>query len=261
MQPPGLKALLSVAGYDPSSGAGVLLDIAVFGRLGFLGTGILTAVTAQNPAEVREFRCLPAAFLFSQFRTLVDQVPLSGIKVGMLGCRKNIPALGRILSESQRLPIVVDPVFRSSSGKWLLEKEAIPFYIKQLRGRTTVLTPNLDEAALLSGRKVRNLEEMKDAAKKISDLVAAPCLLKGGHLEKKVIDLLYDGKTFRTFENEKIKKKVHGTGCFHSSSLLCFLVKGYPLPIASGLASDFTRMAVARATPLGKSRTCVFRLS
>lgn len=261
MNPAEPKTLLSIAGYDPSSGAGVLLDIAVFRRLGFLGMGILTAVTAQNPTKVRGFRVLPAPFLLSQYQTIASQISFSGIKVGMLGSRQNIHSLSLILEKQKGIPVVVDPVFRSTSGRWFLEKKAIPFYLGQIKGKINVLAPNLDEAALISGQKVRNLQEMKEAAKKISDRVAAPCFLKGGHLEKRVVDLIFDGTSYHLFENEKINKAVHGTGCFHSSSLLCFLVKGYPLPIACGLASDFTHMAIKKAIPAGKSGSFLFRFS
>ncbi len=165
------QSLLAIAGYDPSAGAGVLLDIAVFRQLGYRGMGVLTAVTAQNTQKVIEWRCLPAQFVLRQFETLAGEVSFAGIKVGMVGSRKNLQVLGRILAENKNIPIVVDPVFRSSSGTWLLEREAIPAYISQMRGKISVLMPNVAEAGLLSGHDVKNLEEMKDAAKKISDLV------------------------------------------------------------------------------------------
>jgi hydroxymethylpyrimidine/phosphomethylpyrimidine kinase len=254
----GKRALLSIAGYDPSSGAGVLLDVAVFRRFGFLGTGILTAVTAQNSRQVMDVRCLGRRFLISQYETLVRDVSPSGIKVGMVGCRQNIPALGRILAQHPDIPIVVDPVFRASSGRWLLEKEAIPSYLSRIKGRISILTPNLYEAALISGRRLREPEAMKEAARRIVDRIAAPCLVKGGHLAGSVVDVLYDGRQFYLFPHEREPGDVHGTGCFLSSSLLSYLVMGKSLAEACALASEFTRKSIRKAERLGKGREIFF---
>jgi len=249
-----IRPLLSIAGYDPSSGAGLVLDLAIFRNVGFVGMGIVTAATAQNTREVYSCYAPPPRFLRLQYQALLRDVSFAGIKTGMVGYRKNIPVIGRILSEHPHVPIVVDPVFRASSGAWLLEKGAIPFYLSHLKGRISVITPNLNEAALITGKKVKSLADMKEAAQKIVDLVDAPCLIKGGHLAKKATDVLYDSKRFYIFEKTRIKKEVHGTGCFLSASLLCFLVKGYPLPKASELASAFTHAAIKKALKIGRGK-------
>jgi hydroxymethylpyrimidine kinase/phosphomethylpyrimidine kinase len=248
------KTLLSIAGYDPSSGAGVTLDLAVFRKIGFDGMGILTAATAQNTKRVVASYAPPSRFLFLQYQTLRREVSFSGVKTGMVGHRKNIPVISRILGEHRGVPIVVDPALRASSGAWLLEKAAIPYYISHLKGKISVITPNLEEAGLISGRKVRNLEEMKEAASAITDIVAAPCLVKGGHLSKGAVDLLFDGRRYYVFEKGKLNRDVHGTGCFLSSSLLCFLVKGYPLAKACELASAFTHAAIKKAVKIGRGK-------
>jgi hydroxymethylpyrimidine/phosphomethylpyrimidine kinase len=254
----GKEALLSIAGFDPSSGAGVLLDVAVFRRFGFLGTGILTAVTAQNSRRVTDVRCLGRRFLLRQYETLVRDVSPSGIKVGMLGCRGNIPALGRILAQHQEIPIVVDPVLQSSSGRWLLEKDAVSSYLARIKGKIALLTPNLQEASLISGLRLREPEAMKDAARRIVDRIAAPCLVKGGHLARKVVDVLYDGQKSYLFPHKKVPGHVHGTGCFFSSSLLSYLVMGNSLVEACALASEFTQAALGKAVRLGKGREVFF---
>jgi len=252
MSPGVSRPLLSIAGYDPSSGAGVLLDLALFRRFGYRGMAVLTAVTAQNTREVREFRCLPAPFISSQYSALAKEVSFAGIKVGMIGCRKNLPVLSAILAENSDIPVVVDPIFRSTSGAWLLEKKAIPSFVSKIRGRISVLTPNLLEAGLISGRRVGNLEEMKEAARIISDHIGSPCYIKGGHLEKKAVDLLFDGKSIHLFEKEKIRKNVHGTGCFLSASLLCCLAEGHPLAKACELASGLVHEGIKTAVRVGK---------
>ncbi|MGB7295807.1 MAG: hydroxymethylpyrimidine/phosphomethylpyrimidine kinase [Candidatus Aminicenantales bacterium] len=248
------KVLVSVAGFDPSGGAGVLLDVAVFRSFGFPGAGLLTAATAQNSRIVGAVRCLGGRFLRRQYEILIRDVAPAGIKVGMLGGRENIAALGRILDDQQGIPIVVDPVFRSSSGRWLLEKKAIPSYLDRIKGRITLLTPNLDEAALISGRSLRRPEDMKEAACRIVERLAAPCLIKGGHLAGKAVDALCDGERYVLFPHKKKAKDVHGTGCFLSSSLLCYLVMKKPLVEACSLAIDFTQSALNKARRLGKGR-------
>ncbi len=254
LKPPPTKVLLSIAGYDPSSGAGLLLDLAVFRKVGFGGAGVLTAVTAQNTRRVHSFYAPPPRFLLLQYQILRRDFSFAGIKTGMLGYRKNIPIVSRILTSHRRIPIVIDPVFQASSGLWLLEKGAIPFFLAHLKGKISVLTPNLREASLMTGQEVRSPADMKEAARKIVDLVEAPCFIKGGHLRRGATDLLYDGKRFYFFEKARIRKDVHGTGCFLSASLLCFLVKGYPLPKACELASAFTHAAIQKASPLGQGK-------
>jgi len=251
------KILLSVAGYDPSSGAGVLLDLKVFEQRGFQGMGILTAVTAQNTKLVKKVHCLSSELLFDQYKTLCQDVIFSGIKIGMIGSRENIKTIGKILKKSGDIPKVVDPVFRSSSGAWLLEKKAIPVYIAEIRKKASVITPNLEEAAMITGEKVRNLEEMKEAAKRIFHLTHIPCLIKGGHLKEVAKDVLFDGSKFHIFEKEKIKKNVHGTGCFLSSSILCSLAKGKSLEKACLLASQLTHQAIKKAIRIGHGQQII----
>lgn len=255
MARPTVKApgvLLSIAGYDPSGGAGLVLDLAVFRRAGFAGAGILTAATAQNTRRVFSFYAPPPKFLLLQYQSLRREVAFAGLKTGMVGFRKNIPVLGRILAEHSRIPVVSDPVFQASSGLWLLERGAIPYYLSHLKGKISVITPNLREATLITGRRVITLAAMKEAARKIVDLVEAPCFLKGGHLARRATDLLYDGNQFYLYEKSKLRKDVHGTGCFLSASLLCFLAEGHPLPKACELASVFTHAAIKKASPVGR---------
>jgi hydroxymethylpyrimidine/phosphomethylpyrimidine kinase len=146
----------------------------------------------------------------------------------------------------------VDPVFRSGSGTWLLEKRAAPEYVASLRGRVTLLTPNLDEASLLVGRKIDSLEKMKQAAARIAEAIGASVVVKGGHLTDTCTNVLYDGQAVHVFERKKIRKDVHGTGCFFSSSLLCYLVDGHPITEAVRLATDLTHDAIQTAIRLGK---------
>jgi hydroxymethylpyrimidine kinase/phosphomethylpyrimidine kinase len=248
------KILLSVAGYDPTSGAGVLLDVNVFRFLDFMGMAILTSVTSQNTKAVNEIHSLPPEFLWSQYQSVKEDFALSGIKVGMVASKENIQVVARILSQHSSIPRVIDPVFKSSSGQWLTDRDALSTYIRAIKGKATLLTPNLEEAALISRDSVRTADEMKEAAEKIYQLTRIPCLVKGGHLPEQKIDILFDGKDFYALENKEVRKRVHGTGCFFSSSLLAYLVKGNPLDRAFFLASKLTHRAIREAVAIDKGQ-------
>lgn len=245
------KVLLTIAGYDPTSGAGAVLDISVFYYLGFMGMGVLTSLTAQNTRQVSNVYCPPAKLIINQYNSLGDDVKLSGIKVGMLGCKKNISPVAHILSRNSSIPRVIDPVFKSSSGTWLFEPDAIPDYIRAIAGHITILTPNAFEATLITGYEVRTLREMEKAAKKIHDICKAPCLITGGHFEKEASDLLFDGKDHHVFKHKKIKTSVHGTGCFLSSALLSYLSRGEALKKACHLAINLTHSHIKHSLRIG----------
>jgi hydroxymethylpyrimidine/phosphomethylpyrimidine kinase len=248
------RNLVSIAGYDPSGGAGVLLDIAVFEELGFRGFGVLSSVTAQNPQRVSSVFPLPARVLASQHRTLAEAFEISGYKVGMLGSAANLAATARILAGNPHVPRVVDPVLRSSSGAVLLEQGAWPRLLPLLRKKAALITPNLEESFALTGCRVRTVEDMKEAARKIHRATFVPCLVKGGHLAGRPVDVLFDGKGLRTFEHPRVRGDIHGTGCFLSSAILVFLARGRPLGEACARAIEWTARAIRAAAPSPEGR-------
>lgn len=251
------KTLLTAAGFDPTSGAGISLDLMVFQSAGFQGVAVLTSLTEQNTKEVKKIYCLPPEFVRAQYETLAKDIPFSGIKVGMLGSGKNIPVIKQILEDNPKIPRVVDPVFKSSSGAWLMEPESIPDYISEIRGKASLLTPNLEEASLISGTKIATEKDMRTAAREIYSLSRMPCLIKGGHFPKQSLNLLYDGKGFHLFKKKKLKKKVHGTGCFLSSSLLTFIARGDPLEKACHLALELVHKAIEEAEAYGRGQLLI----
>lgn len=246
------KNLISIAGWDPSGGAGALLDIRVFERLGQRGFGVLTAVTAQSPARVAKVVPVASQAVTGQFETLAEGLEVGGVKVGMLASAANLRAVARILGKLGGLPSVVDPVLRSSSGALLLERKAWPRFLETIGGQAGLLTPNLDEAAVLAGFPVGGDAEMRRAAEKIHRRSGVPCLVKGGHLEGRATDILYDGREFSVFPHEKLPRKVHGTGCYLSSAILCYLAEGRPLKEACGLAIFRVGRAIRSAVPAAK---------
>ena len=245
------KTLLTFAGFDPSSGAGVLLDVNTFRSLGFHGTAVITSLTAQNTKGILRTFCPPSDFVWEQYRALQQDMTLSGIKIGMLGRVEILAVLSKILTDNADIPIVVDPVFRSTSGTWLFDKNAVPDFIEHIKGKVTLLTPNTHEAMLIADVSIEDIEGMKTAAEKIFDVCGFPCLVTGGHYEDAVSDILYDGHTFHLYQNKKIAKKVHGTGCFLSSSILCYLALGNRLDEACANAISATRKAIERAEAIG----------
>jgi len=254
------RSLITIAGWDPSAGAGALLDLRVFERLGRPGCGVLTAVTAQSPAGVARVFPLTAGAVTAQFERLAEGLEIGGVKVGMLATSANLRAVARILGRLDGRPRVVDPVFRASSGALLLERRAWPRVLEAFAGKAELLTPNLDEAAALTGRPVRNAAEMKAAAEKIHARSGLPCLLKGGHLEGWAVDVLFDGKDWVEFSHPREPRSVHGTGCFLSSAILAYLAEGRPLKEACGLGIFRVGQAIRSAVPAGEGRW-VFDLS
>jgi hydroxymethylpyrimidine/phosphomethylpyrimidine kinase len=249
-----IRTLLSIAGYDPSGGAGVGLDIRVFSHLGFRGAGILTSVTAQNAAEMKKTFHLPPGMVRSQYEALAGGARFGGIKTGMTGTLENLAAAARILAANPSIPRVVDPVFKSSSGAVLLEKRAVPRFLELIKARASLITPNLDEASALTSLRIRTVEDMKEAARRIHRSGLVPCLVKGGHLHGEAVDVLFDGRAFAVFHHERLDKRVHGTGCFLSAAILGYLAGGRDLDEACRRAISLTVQAIRNAAPAGKGR-------
>ncbi len=254
---PKLKTLLTIAGFDPSSGAGVTLDLKIFRALGFYGTAAVTAITVQNSREAERIHPLPGALLADQLRTLSRDMTFAGVKVGMAATAENIKVIAGVLAAHARIPRVIDPVLRASSGVRLLEKPAVEGFLRAVRGKATVLTPNMDEAGILCGRRVRDLKTMADAARVIYERSRIPCLIKGGHLEGDAVNVLFDGRRMTLFGKPRVRKDVHGTGCVFSAALLCQLALGRPLEKAAALATDFTHDAIREAVRAGRGRAVV----
>jgi len=248
------KVLLSIAGFDPTGGAGILLDLKVFQRLGYHGMAVISAQTVQNTQEVISVRQPGPGLLWAQYHKLSRDVDIQGIKVGMLGFRDNIEMLERILVENPSIPKVIDPVFQASSGTWLLPQASIPEFMRSIQGRASLITPNLNEASLITGETVQDLSGMEQAAKQIFNEFKIPVLIKGGHLATQITDLFYAGEHVHTFENKRLAEDVHGTGCCLSSAILCFLAAEHSLLEACREAIAFTQTLLKTSRAVGKGK-------
>jgi hydroxymethylpyrimidine/phosphomethylpyrimidine kinase len=263
--------VLTIAGFDPSSGAGVTADIKTIAAHGCYGVACITALTVQSTAGVRRVEALDPALTTETLQELTADVPIAAVHIGMLGTGKIVRALADFLTLSSsksglpKLPnVVLDPILKSSSGAELLDASGIKLLIEKLIPLADVLTPNVDEAAFLTGLKVTDLDEMRSAAHKLHAMGAAALVITGGHLEK-AIDLL-SFTTNRGIEQEVFKAErqrsnsTHGTGCAFSTAMACQLAQDRGLPEAALLAKTYVTAAIAAGHPLGRGTGPVHHL-
>jgi hydroxymethylpyrimidine/phosphomethylpyrimidine kinase len=243
-----LPVVLTMAGSDCSAGAGVQADLKTFTTLGCYGLIALTSVVAETPLVVDSIQLLDPAIIGAQIRVLAEGFPIRAAKSGMLGGVKQIEAVVEAWAplRAAGVPLVVDPVMVATSGGRLLEEEAESALQQTLLPLARVITPNLDEAAVLLGRKIATREEMIEAAQVLADRYHAAILLKGGHLEGDAVpDVLVDGGEITWFEGERIPGvHTHGTGCTYSAAIAAGLAHGRPLAEAVGEAKRFVTAAI-----------------
>jgi hydroxymethylpyrimidine/phosphomethylpyrimidine kinase len=249
--------VLSIAGFDPSSGAGITADIKTIAAHHCYGIACVTALTVQSTRGVVQVVPVNPDLVRSTIQELTSDLAPAAIKIGMLGSREVAEAVASYLELSSPPNIVLDPVLRSSSGMGLLDTGAIEVLLGRLLVHADVITPNLDEAAALTGGPVSNLLEMKIAAAKLRELGAKAVVVKGGHLsgEETVEFLSYsDGGQVceREFRGPRLQTRAtHGTGCAFSSSLACHLALGRKLPEAVDMAKQYVTTAMRQAHELG----------
>ncbi len=249
-----MKIALTIAGSDSGGGAGIQADLKTFHQFGVFGTSVVTAVTAQNTVGVRAWKALPAALVTQQIDAVADDLPPLAVKSGMLGSAELAEVVAAAL-ERRRLPnYVLDPVMVATSGDRLLHRDAEQVIARRLVPLATLVTPNLDEAAILTGGRVRTPEEMERAGRALVRLGARAALVKGGHLAGDVVvDVLVADGTARSFTHPRIDTtSTHGTGCTLSAAVAAGLAHGRPLERAVEDALDFVQRALAAAPGLGQ---------
>ena len=248
-----MKIALTIAGSDSGGGAGIQADLKTFHQFGVFGTTAIVALTAQNTRGVRGVHAVPEAFVALQLEALADDLPPDALKTGMLA----EPGLVRLVAETVRsrrwTPLVVDPVMAATSGDRLLTPEGEAAIRELLLPLAAVVTPNLDEAAILAGHPVTDPPSMERAGQALLAQGAAAALVKGGHLAGAVVvDLLVTRGGIRRFEHERITtSSTHGTGCTLSAAITAGLALGRPLERAVEDAIGFVHGAMASAPRLG----------
>ena len=242
---------LTVAGSDSSGGAGIQADLLTFAAFGVRGASVVTALTAQNTRGVRAIVPVAPEFVVQQLDAILDDVAVAAAKTGMLHRAAVIEAVAERLRERPVPHLVVDPVMVATTGAVLLEPEAVARLRARLLPLATLVTPNLHEAEVLTGRAVSDPGEMRAAARALVEMGARAALVTGGHLAgAEALDMLYDGRGFREFRAPRIATRhTHGTGCALSAAVTAGLALGQPLDEAIAAAKRHVTAALgARET-------------
>lgn len=252
MSPP---VILSIAGSDSSAGAGIQADLKTAAALGAYAATAITAITAQNTQGVREFLALPPELVRAQIRAVFDDLPVAAVKAGMLANAAIIAAVAEELVRHPLVPLVLDPVMRSTSGHSLIGEDG-EAALSALFPRATLLTPNLPEAEALLDRQVRDVAAMHEAAAELVQRGAAAVLLKGGHLpEGDAVDVLATADSIREFRTPRIHTThTHGTGCTLSSAIAVGFAAGLPLVETITRARAYLSGALVQAWGPGQGR-------
>jgi hydroxymethylpyrimidine/phosphomethylpyrimidine kinase len=246
--------VLSVAGFDPSAGAGIVADLKTFAAHNCYGVAAITALTVQNSLGVASVHPVEPSVLRESILSLLADGRVKAVKIGMLCNQATAEVIRDILEANPDLPAVLDPVVRSSNDFDLLDSSGLEFMRRQLLSRVTVLTPNLAEAAVLADMPVDNLEGMKTAARKLVEYGARAVVVTGGHLDK-AIDVYFDGTNMEAFTGDRVKPdNTHGTGCTFSSAVAANLALGRQLRDAVVLAKAYVVEAIRQAFPVGPGR-------
>jgi hydroxymethylpyrimidine/phosphomethylpyrimidine kinase len=247
--------VLTIAGFDPSSGAGITADIKTIAAHGCYGVACISALTVQSTAGVRRVEPVSPELVTDTLKELASDVEIAAVHIGMLGSGRVVRAVADFLARQKFPEVVLDPILKSSSGANLVDAAGARVLVERLIPLATVVTPNVDEASALTGLAVTNPEQMRAAAAKLHSMGAAAVVVTGGHLEK-AIDLL-SFTTKRGVEQEIFKSErqrsnsTHGTGCAFATAMTCHLALGRGLPEAVLLAKAYVTAAIANAHPLG----------
>lgn len=246
---------LTIAGSDSGGGAGIQADLKTFAALGVYGMSAITALTSQNTVGVRGIVEVDPEFVSSQIHAVVEDIGVDAVKTGMLA---NAAIISRVAEDIRALnlkKLVVDPVMVAKSGDRLLRSDAGDALVKELFPLALVVTPNLHEAAALTGFRVETVEEMREAARRIRDFGPQVVVVKGGHLQGNPMDLFYDGNDFREFTNRRFDTPhTHGTGCTFASAVAAGLALGLPVLDSVARAKMYITDAIEQGLPLGRGQ-------
>jgi hydroxymethylpyrimidine/phosphomethylpyrimidine kinase len=248
--------VLTIAGFDPSSGAGITADVKTIAAHECFGVSCITALTVQSTQGVRRVSGVDPSLIAETLQELVSDLIVEAVHIGMLGNEKVVAVVADFLAEARLPHVVLDPILKSSSGADLLDAAGTRLLIERLIPLAELITPNLDEAGVLTGKPVTNLDQMREAATRLHALGAANVVVTGGRLEKATDLLSFSGT--RGAEQEVFKadrqgsSSTHGTGCAFATALACHLAHGRGLPEAVLLSKAYVSAAIANAHPLGK---------
>ena len=246
-----MKSVLTIAGSDSGGGAGIQADLKTFAANGVYGSSVITAITAQNTLGVFAIEALSPQIIEAQLEAVFSDLDISGVKIGMVADESIMKTIAAAIQKYEPKVVVVDPVMVSTTGHPLLDPDQIEALNSHLLPLATVITPNLQEAEVLLGRKITSLEEMGQAAADLADHSGAYVLVKGGHFPVGGFssDVLSTGEIF---EREwLVTGSTHGTGCSLSSAICAQLAKGRELSAAIQSAKDYVHEGIRLSYPIG----------
>ena len=250
-----MRTALSIAGTDPSGGAGIQADLKTMTMNGVYAMSAITALVAQNTTGVKKIVEMTPAFLAQQIDVVFEDIRPDAVKIGMVASCSLIEIIAERLRCHQAKNIVVDPVMVATSGDRLISEEAVDTLKSRLLPLATIVTPNIPEAEILSGIRIRRREDMEAAARNICDDYGCAVLLKGGHSIQDANDFLYGESGGQWFYGTRIDNpNTHGTGCTLSSAIAANLAKGFDLPSSIQRAKDYLSGALGAGLNLGRGR-------
>ena len=247
------KTVLSIAGIDPSAGAGLFADLKMLQAIRVYGVGVVTTVTAQNTQGVSGQHPVPYEMVAQQLDDIFADIEIHAVKTGALGTAKNIELVAALLQAFKTPYLVVDPVLKSASGFPMMEEKGLEVYKQKLFPMAYVITPNLYEASILTGTEVTDLSTMRVAAEKLHALGPQHVIIKGGRLPSRAMDLLFDGHKFNVFDAPKVQSNnLHGIGDCFSASLAGLLARGLRLDDAIDKTKKYLAKAAVHPFKIGK---------
>lgn len=248
-----MQIALTIAGSDSGGGAGIQADLKTFQRFGVYGTSVITAVTAQNTLGVRAVHPLPAELVAAQLAAVAEDLPPAAFKTGMLATAALVREVAAGIARHDLANYVLDPVMVATSGDRLLDQDGERELLERLLPLATIVTPNLEEAAILTGFPVVDAASMEQAGNRLVAAGAAAALVKGGHLAgNALVDVLVTSAGVQRFQHRRIATtSTHGTGCTLSAAITAGLALGRSLQDAVATALDYVRRAIAQAPGLG----------
>lgn len=253
-----MKVAMTIGGSDSSGGAGIQADLKSFFAAGVHGASVITCITAQNTQEVRDVYALPLKKIEGQIDAILEDFNVEATKTGMIYDEK----IARLIAQKMKhIPLIVDPVFFSTTGHSLSSETLIRGFEKHLIPSSFLFTPNKNEAEIICERKIENIEDAKDACITIHDMGAENVLLKGGHIGGDATDFLFANKKFYSFTLPRIGKEIHGSGCTLSAFITAFLVKGNDIIQAVKKAKRYTWSSIEKGVSLGKGVSIIFPTS
>ena len=247
-----MKSVLTIAGSDPTGGAGLQADLKVFRAFGVHGLSIPAALTAQNTSGVGSLLAVEGDFFLAQMDLLLDDITPDALKTGMLYSKWTVEAVAERIGKHSLSNLVVDPVTVSSSGTSLVEEGTLDKIGALLFPLSRVITPNIYEASVLTGMHIEDEEDMEKAARRLKETGSEVVIITGGHLERLTLDLYFDGTTFHKLEGSKIMGEYHGTGCAFSAAIVACLSLGHTPLEAARRAKEFVTEAIKRSYHVGK---------